>query len=966
MNAAEKVFKPSLIKIIRRWVIISLLILAAILLVIHTIKNYWEAESRAETMRTHYIEDQRKLITYEVNSVVRVIDYEIEKLLQDTHAKVKDRVYKAYSIAQNIYNQYAGTKPASEVQKLIIDALRPIRFDQGSGYYFINDFNGISKLIADRPGLEGTSLIDTRDIRGNYVIRNAIKIAKNQGEGINHYYWTKPGQGKREFEKISFVKRFEPFNWYMGTGVYLDRVESRMQTIISQYVNTNRFGANGQGYVFINELLDINGGKSFARVYANPNRPNDTGKLISDDFQDAKGKMFRREFLNGLREKGECYVDYWYHKIGYPKPSPKTSFFKLAGNGRFIVAAGVYLDDIEDEINRMHAVLKTQRQRSLFIISSIFIAAILITILLFNFLSKRLKSDFDLFVDFFNRAAEDSESIDRDRVRFGELDQLAGFANQMLTKKRKIEEALHKEHVQLEHWISEQERTESELRESEEKYRILVENANDAIYINQEGMLKFCNPVTEKLTGYSKQELSVKPLEEIIHPDDHDAVMAQHEAWMAGKHPSIVYQPFRIVRKDDRPVWVQASVVRVGWEDKPATLNFLCDITEQKELEKKLIQSQKLEAIGTLAGGIAHDFNNILSGLLGYTELALYDVEDMPATKKKLGQVMQAGERAANLVKQILSFSRSSKIERVPVSPLIITKEVIKLIRATIPANIDIKPSLASDSCVLADATQIHQILMNLCTNAAYAMKESGGVLSVSLEDVNLSKKDLFHHFGVAPGDFLKISIEDTGTGMAKDVQEKVFDPFFTTKGPGEGTGMGLASVHGITSDLGGFVSLYSEPGQGTSMNIFLPLITETAEIDCGTGKGPVTGGTERILFVDDEPTQKGLAEDALSRYGYRVSAFLDSTVTMAHFQQNPDAYDLLITDMTMPKMTGDVLIRKIRLMRPDIPVIMCTGYSEVLDERRANELSIDAFLHKPVIITDMLKTIRAVLNKER
>lgn len=409
---------------------------------------------------------------------------------------------------------------------------------------------------------------------------------------------------------------------------------------------------------------------------------------------------------------------------------------------------------------------------------------------------------------------------------------------------------------------------------------------------------------------------------------------------------------------------MQASVVRVGWEDKPATLNFLCDITEQKELEKKLIQSQKLEAIGTLAGGIAHDFNNILSGLLGYTELALYDVEDMPATKKKLGQVMQAGERAANLVKQILSFSRSSKIERVPVSPLIITKEVIKLIRATIPANIDIKPSLASDSCVLADATQIHQILMNLCTNAAYAMKESGGVLSVSLQDVNLSKKDLFHHFGVAPGDFLKISIEDTGTGMAKDVQEKVFDPFFTTKGPGEGTGMGLASVHGITSDLGGFVSLYSEPGQGTSMNIFLPLITETAEIDCGTGKGPVTGGTERILFVDDEPTQKGLAEDALSRYGYRVSAFLDSTVTMAHFQQNPDAYDLLITDMTMPKMTGDVLIRKIRLIRPDIPVIMC--YSEILEERRANELSIDAFLHKPVIITDMLKTIRAVLNKER
>jgi PAS domain S-box-containing protein len=966
MNATGNGYKPSFITIIRRWVILSLLILAVILLAIHTIKNYWEAESRAEEMRTHYIADQRELITYEVNSVVRVIDYEIEKSIQDTHAIVKDRVYKAYSIAQNIYNQYAGSKPGPEVQKLIIDALRPIRFDQGAGYYLINDFNGFSKLIADRPDLEGTSLIDTLDNRGNYVVRNAIEIAKNQGEGLNHYYWTKPDQGKREFEKISYVKHFEPFNWYIATGVYLDMVESRMQNVISNYVDTNRFGANGQGYVFINELLNINGGKNFARVYANPNRPNDTGELISDDYQDANGKMFRKEFLKGLRESGECYVDYWYHKLDHPKPSPKTSFFKLAGHDRFIVAAGVYVDDIEDEINRLNTVLKSQLQRVFLIIGSIFIAAILIAISLFNFLSKRLKSDFDLFVEFFNRAADASEFIDRDRVRFGELDQLAGFANQMLTKKTEIEDALRKKHVQLEHWISEQKRTESELRESDEKYRILVENANDAIYINQDGMLKFCNLFTEKLTGYSKEELRVKPLGELVHPDDRDAVMAQHGAWVAGKQPPIVNQPYRIVRKDCSTLWVQASVVRVGWEEKPATLNFLRDITEQKQLELKLIQSQKLEAIGTLAGGIAHDFNNILSGLLGYTQLALYDVEDMPATKKKLGQVLKAGERAADLVKQILSFSRNQRIERVPVSPLVITKEVLKLIRATIPANIEIKHSLESEGCVLADATHIHQILMNLCTNAAYAMKESGGMLSVSLQDVNLGKEDLSGHFGVVPGDFLKISVDDTGAGMAKDVQEKVFDPYFTTKVPGEGTGMGLAAVHGITGDLGGFVSLYSEPGQGTSMNIFLPLITETAEIDYTTEKEPIRGGTERILFVDDEPTQKGLAEDALSKYGYRVTAFLESTVAMAHFQQNPDLYDLLITDMTMPKLTGEMLIQKIRLIRPGIPVIMCTGYSAVIDENKAKKMGINAFLYKPVIIADMLKTIRRVLNQER
>jgi CheY-like chemotaxis protein len=266
---------------------------------------------------------------------------------------------------------------------------------------------------------------------------------------------------------------------------------------------------------------------------------------------------------------------------------------------------------------------------------------------------------------------------------------------------------------------------------------------------------------------------------------------------------------------------------------------------------------------------------------------------------------------------------------------------------------------------VLAGAANIHQILMNLCTNAAHAMRETGGVLSVSLENVTLGKQDLSLHPGFEPGDFLKISIEDNGIGMTKEVQQKAFDPFYTTKGPGEGTGMGLASVHGITADLGGFVSFYSELGQGTSMHVFLPLIAEVAEIENGVDKVSVKGGTERILFVDDEPTQRNLAEDALSQYGYRVTAFSDGVDAMARFRQDPMAYDLLITDMTMPNMTGDKLTQKIRQKRPDIPVILCTGYSEIMDEKKAEALGIDAFLYKPVIIERMLEVIRGVLGRK-
>ena len=965
MQANENTHKPSFLRVLRRWAILSPLTLAAILLTGYTINSYREAGLRAEEMRSRYMSEQRGLIKNEVNSAVRIIDHEIKKSIQDTRELARDRVYNAYSIAKHIYDQNAGRRSVPEIQKLIIDALRPIRFDKGSDYYFLSDFNGIVKLLPAKPDLEGTSLFDNRDARGNYHVRDSIDIARNQGEGYVRYYWTKADQGDQEFQKIAYIKRFEPFDWYIGTGVYFGMVETRMQHVIAHYTGANRFGANGQGYVFVIELLDINGGDRFGRIYANPNRVEDIGKFVSDEYKDARGKTFRKAYLKGLREDGECYVDYWYSKIDDPKPSPKTSFFKLAGNGRFIVGAGVYLDDIEAEIGRMQTDLHIQLQQNFFIVGMIFAAAIILSMALINFLGTRLKSDFDLFIRFFQRATDAAEFIQKQKIRYGELDQLAEWANRMLTKKAKIEDALRKKHAHLEHLFSEQNRTEGELRKSEEKYRILVENANDAIYIEQEGMLKFCNPVTEKLTGYSQEELSVRPLPHIVHPDDRDAIVDLHEACLTSDKPVPIFQPFRIARKDGAFFWVQASLVRLEWEDKPATLGFLRDVTEQKELEKKMIQGQKLEAIGTLAGGIAHDFNNILSGLIGYTQLALYEVEEMPATKKKLGHVLKAAERATDLIKQILSFSRSQKIERKPINPLTITREVLRLIRATIPANIEIKQSLRSQGCVLADATHIHQILMNLCTNAAYAMRGNGGVLSVGLQDVTLGKEDLSHHLGMAPGAFLKISVEDTGTGMTREVQEKAFDPFYTTKDPGEGSGMGLASVHGITADLGGFMSLYSEPGQGTSMHVFIPLIDDAAEIDEYPKENErLEGGTERILFVDDEPTQRGLAEAALSKYGYHVVTFGDSAAAKAHFQQDPQAYDLLITDMTMPNMTGDVLTQKIHLIRPDIPVIMCTGYSEVIDEEKAKALEIDAFLYKPVIIAEMLGTIREVLDR--
>jgi PAS domain S-box-containing protein len=495
---------------------------------------------------------------------------------------------------------------------------------------------------------------------------------------------------------------------------------------------------------------------------------------------------------------------------------------------------------------------------------------------------------------------------------------------------------------------------------------VVEQAAEDVIITDPEGVIQYVNPRFEAFTGYSMSELVGKTpriFKSGKHGDDFYAelwkTILRGEIWTG--HIWNRIRSGKLVLQD-----VTISPIFDAAKKLTGYASVRRDITDQHLIQEQLQQAQKIKAIGTLAGGIAHDFNNILSGIIGYTELALAELKDRPSIREMLEHVMKAAERATDLVRQILSFSRSQKSEVKPVRPYTIAREVLKLLRASLPSTIEIKASIGSESYIEADATNIHQVLMNLCTNAAHAMREKGGVLSVIVEDVTLSRDDLFHRPDVLPGEFIKISVEDTGTGMTDDVQQKAFDPFFTTKALGEGTGMGLSTVHGIITDLSGFVTLYSDPGQGTSIHLFIPRILKPTKAEKPQVTGPIRGGTERILLVDDEPEQINLGQKALTRHGYQVTGFADSTIALVHFQQNPDAYDLVITDMTMPKMTGDILTQKILLKRSNIPVIMCTGYSEVMDEHKAQAIGIRAFLYKPLIMADLLKTIRMVLDQRK
>jgi len=403
------------------------------------------------------------------------------------------------------------------------------------------------------------------------------------------------------------------------------------------------------------------------------------------------------------------------------------------------------------------------------------------------------------------------------------------------------------------------------------------------------------------------------------------------------------------------------------------------DITRRKKAEKEKIdlevqlsQKQKMDAIGTLAGGIAHDFNNILAAMQGYVELSLEDLPEDAAVRDNLEQVLSCGNRAAKLVKQILTFSRKDQQEKGLVQIGSIVKEVLKMLRSSLPATIKIRRKIEADSSlVMADPTQLHQVLVNLCTNASHAMREAGGLLEVSLADVNFESETKVGDESLPRGRYVKLSVSDTGCGMEKEVMERIFEPFFTTKKVNEGTGLGLSVVHGIVKSHNGAIAVDSTPGKGSTFDIFFPKV-ESNEAQApqpaaaGESSGPVARKQEVILLVDDEKVMVDVTKQILERLGYAVVATTSSIVALEAFQEEPDEFDLVITDQTMPNMTGTQLAKELIAIKPDIPVILCSGYPENVNQEEVQSIGIKKFITKPISKQDITALIREVLDKER
>jgi signal transduction histidine kinase/CheY-like chemotaxis protein len=404
----------------------------------------------------------------------------------------------------------------------------------------------------------------------------------------------------------------------------------------------------------------------------------------------------------------------------------------------------------------------------------------------------------------------------------------------------------------------------------------------------------------------------------------------------------------------------------INWPDgRDVRFDLAIDITEKKQIESRLRQAQKMEAIGTLAGGIAHDFNNILSGIFGYLQLAKLHIQDPERALKDLEKVLEGAKRASLLIKQILTFSRHKGNDCRPLVLFSLVQETLKLLRAVIPANIEIKNNIVSKAMILADSTQIHQLVLNLCTNAYQAMGSRGGVLTIGLNEVVLGKDQLGQEKNLLPGKYLKFDVYDTGPGIEKDIQDKIFDPYFTTKEMGKGTGLGLAMVAGIVKKHNGFITVHSQPGEGASFKVFIPVMDSKFFIEKSTIEENVTSysGTETVMLVDDETDILISQEKFLTGLGYKVSSFEDGESALRTFLNHPHAFDLIVTDMTMPRISGDKLSKEILKIKPEIPIILCTGFHETFTREVALELGIRKYVQKPIEAGVLSKLIRDILD---
>lgn len=899
-------------------IVISMLLLSGFWI----LYDYRSFQAESARFRTKYMSEYENLLRYQVERVVNEIKYKQSLAEQKRRDEIKERTNEAVTVVKSIYRDKAGIGDEEKVKAVIKNSLRDIRFDNGKGYYFALNVDGTVELHPLDSNLESLPLAEYSMAESEEVVKAMLDIVGSKGEGFYQYDWFKPDVSRKTYPKISYIKYIPELDWVLGAGEYLDDYTTSLQDEICRQVEQIRFGAEKKDYVFIATWDGL--GMSFPAK----------GKNMLET-RDANGLYVVKALIEKAKAGGG-FVQYVMPALENIEPKPKLSYAAPIPEWEWYVGAGIYIDEIENTIAENVLVFKAKVMKHVEIMLIVLVSLLLIHMLIMNFISRKIWKQIDMFSRFFQRASTEAVSMENELLDYKEFREISRFANDMLDERNRFLE---------------------EIRSSRDEWVDTFNAIGDCIMLlDGNGKVLKVNTATVDMLSVDMDEISGKSVAELCGQNNpvistlQDKLPHTVEMELQNSDTILLASSFPLFSENGE----MHRIIHVGR-----------DVTEQKMLEKQLGQTMKMEALGTLAGGIAHDFNNILSAILGYTELAQVETDETSPAQEYLQEVLFASNRARELTRQILAFSRHAEITKVPVQIASITKEALKLLRSSIPSSITIEQQIQDDTgAILADPSHIHQIIMNICTNAYHAMEQTGGILSVSLNRISQTTEvDITVQGESGTGEYAELTIKDNGPGIDPAIKDKIFDPFFTTKETGRGTGMGLAIVHGIVKECGGYIVCRSEPGEGTVFTIGLPLLDEAfMGVETKRPTQAITG-TEHILYVDDEKILAEMSRVRLQYLGYTVTICTESHEALEVFGDNPSQFDLVMTDQTMPDMTGMELARKLLQIRPDVPIILCTGFSTLVTADQARTAGIRDFVMKPFEWSEMAENIRKILD---
>lgn len=901
---------------------------------------YSRFREESKMLRRDYLESQKSLVKNQIEGVIDYIEYRRSKTDDRLKQMIRQRVYEAHGIASNIYNRYRNSKTGNEIKGLITDALRPVRYNNGRGFYFIYTLEGVEELYPVSPKTEGTNRYDLQDKNGVYVIRKEIEIVRNRGEGFSMNYWKAPG-GAMTYSKASYVKHFKPFNWYIGSKEYREDFIGVVQKDVLERVAKIRFGEDG--YIFIITFDGV--------MLLNEAEKDLVGKDISEGFGDSAALVVREGKI-AAKQPGGVFLNYTWKKPTTGKTEPKVSFIMGVPDWEWMVGGGVYLDGIDDFIAEKRLALEQSVSRQVVRIIIVFLVIFGIVLMLTFFFSKKVQNQLEVFLSFFKDSVFRDREIDKGKLVSREFKMLADSANEMLARRRE---------------------TERSLQESEERLAVTFRSiAEGVITTDAEGKIVLINRVAEQLTGWKKDEALGKPLKEVFRIE-YEMLREPGEnsvdtAVKTGRMVDLTGNTLLIAR-DDKERIISESAVPVHDSDSNivGVVVAFRDITEKQRMEREAQRAQKLESLGLLAGGIAHDFNNLLTSILGniglvklYTSTGKYDKIMKTTTRTE-----QAVVRTKNLTQQLLTFAREGK----PVKEtLCITSVLEESISFSLRgSNVKCESFLPGDlRTVEADGGQLSQVFNNLIINARQAMPE-GGNIKIAAENIYLGRPDLStpsKQPSTKDGIYVKISVEDFGIGISKKDLKKIFEPYYTTKK--KGTGLGLASSFSIILKHNGFITVGSRVGEGSVFCVYLPASVKTVEKK-EDPEGPPVPGSGKILVMDDDESLLQLVEDMLAFLGYEVETGRDGAAVIAVYKAAREAgkpFDAVMIDLTIPGgMGGEEAIKGLLQIDPDIKSIVSSGYSNspVLSDYLS--YGFKARIIKPYRIEELSRVLHAVLE---